>query len=196
MWNLMAYDFSGTWSDRATHQANLYSCKASETSVDAAIQYYISQGVAPGNLVMGMPLYARAFAHAKEIGSSFKGVPEGGAEPGNFFYNDLPLPGHTEQFDDTAHATYSSNPSKKEIASYEGPLSLDSKVRYIHQKGLAGSMWWELSGDCDGEKGGFHRALIPRAAQNVSPLLYMFEESASRIEMLITAVLPSYSSDL
>jgi chitinase len=87
MWNLMAYDFSGTWSQRATHQANLFSTEVSETSVDAAVSYYLSQGVAPGKLVMGMPLYARAFAGTNGLGQPFSGVPEGGAEPGNFFYN-------------------------------------------------------------------------------------------------------------
>lgn len=87
MWNLMAYDFSGTWSDRATHQANLFPTYNSSASVDAAIQFYTSQGVSPSKLVMGMPLYARAFANTCGLGSPFKGVPEGGAEPGNFFYN-------------------------------------------------------------------------------------------------------------
>jgi chitinase len=87
MWNLMAYDFSGTWSDRATHQANLFPTQSAFASVDAAIHHYTSNGVSPGKLVMGMPLYARAFAHTDGIGSPFKGVPEGGAEPGNFFYN-------------------------------------------------------------------------------------------------------------
>lgn len=29
-------------------------------------------------------------------------------------------------------------------------------------------MWWELSGDCDAEKGGMHRALIPKAGHGVS----------------------------
>lgn len=81
---------------------------------------------------------------------------------------DLPLHGHTEHFDSQAVATFSQNTSKREIASYDGPQSVDSKIGYIHQRGLAGTMWWELSGDCDAEKGGVHRALIPRAAYGVS----------------------------
>lgn len=87
MWNLMAYDFSGTWSETATHQANLFPTSVTFASVDSAIHFYTSQGVSPGKLVMGMPLYARAFAHTDGLGSKFKGVPDGGAEPGNFFYN-------------------------------------------------------------------------------------------------------------
>lgn len=87
LWNLMAYDFSGTWSQRATHQANLFSTPATDASVDSAIGFYNSQGVAPSKLVLGMPLYARAFANTDGIGQPFQGVPEGGAEPGNFYYN-------------------------------------------------------------------------------------------------------------
>ncbi|UZJ55292.1 hypothetical protein CBS101457_004612 [Exobasidium rhododendri] len=170
MWNLMAYDFSGTWSRCATHQANLFPSQVTETSVDTAVSYYLAQGVAPGKLVMGMPLYARAFAKTGGLGQPFKGVPEGGAEPGNFFYSDLPLPGHTEHFDNVAHAIFSQNVAKGEIASYEGPASVDSKVKYIHDRGLAGSMWWELSGDCDAAKGGMERALIPRAAYGLGQL--------------------------
>jgi GH18 family chitinase len=83
----MAYDFSGTWSDRATHQANLIATPATAASVDAAIHFYTSQGVSPAKLVLGMPLYARAFAKTDGLGCPFKGVPSGGAEPGNFFYN-------------------------------------------------------------------------------------------------------------
>lgn len=87
MWNLMAYDFSGTWSQRATHQANLFPTQVTDASVDAAIQFYTSHGVSPAKLVLGMPLYARAFAKTDGLGAPFKGVPHGGAEPGNFFYN-------------------------------------------------------------------------------------------------------------
>lgn len=83
----MAYDFSGTWSQRTTHQANLFSSQVTDASVDAAVQFYTLQGVSPAKLVLGMPLYARAFAKTDGIGAPFKGVPEGGAEPGNFYYN-------------------------------------------------------------------------------------------------------------
>jgi hypothetical protein len=83
---------------------------------------------------------------------------------------DLPLPGHHELFDGQAVATFSHNPEKREFASYDGPQSVDAKIGYIHQRGLAGTMWWELSGDCDAQKGGMHRALIPRAAHGVSLL--------------------------
>jgi GH18 family chitinase len=60
-WNLMAYDYAGSWDRVAGHQANLYPCghDASRTpfSTEAAVQAYVSRGVAPDRIVMGMPLY-------------------------------------------------------------------------------------------------------------------------------------------
>lgn len=170
MWNLMAYDFAGTWSERATHQANLLPTSLTESSVDGAVQYYMSQGVAPHKLIIGMPLYARAFANTKGLGHPFKGVPEGGLEPGNFNYRDLPLEGHEEQFDSAALATFSACPQRKQFATYEGPASVDAKCDYINKRGLGGAMWWEISGDADAEKGGMERALIPRAAFRLGQL--------------------------
>ncbi|MCO5565292.1 hypothetical protein L7F22_018965 [Adiantum nelumboides] len=170
MWNLMAYDFCGTWSERSSHQANLLPSQSCEASVEQAIQFYTSQGVAPHKLILGMPLYARAFANTKGLGHKFNGVPEGGAEPGNFNYRDLPLPQHEEQFDSQALAQFSICPQRKEFASYEGPQSVDAKCDYIHKRGLGGAMWWEVSGDADEEKGGVERALIPRTAYRLGNL--------------------------
>lgn len=194
MWNLMAYDFAGTWSSRATHQTNILPTRQTDASVDQAVQFYLSHGVSPHKLVLGMPLYARAFAKTSGLGHKYRGVPEGGAEPGNFNYRvgikkgvvslnkaitadlcfdivgnqDLPLPGHTEQFDKEALACFSTTSERGgEFASYEGPASVDAKCDYIHRRGVGGAMWWELSGDCDNEKGGLQRALIPRTAAKV-----------------------------
>lgn len=87
----MAYDFAGTWSSRATHQANILPTKQTDASVDQAVSFYLSQGVPSGKLVLGMPLYARAFANTKGLGQSFQGVPDGGVEPGNFNYRVGPI---------------------------------------------------------------------------------------------------------
>lgn len=80
---------------------------------------------------------------------------------------DLPLPGHSEQFDSNALATFSTCATKKEFATYEGASSVDAKCDYIQKRALAGAMWWELSGDSDSDKGGLERALVPRTAHQV-----------------------------
>lgn len=51
-WNVMAYDFQGSWSAATGHQAQLYG-PPNEPSVDQAIQWYKSRGVRPDKLVVG-----------------------------------------------------------------------------------------------------------------------------------------------
>ena len=43
---------------------------------DSAVKHYLSQGVPAGKIVMGMPLYSRAFLETASPGSSFNGVRE------------------------------------------------------------------------------------------------------------------------
>ena len=54
MWNLMAYDYDGSFGNYTGHQANLYAStsdpNATPFNTDQAIDYYISQGIPPGNI--------------------------------------------------------------------------------------------------------------------------------------------------
>lgn len=87
-WNLMAYDFSGSWSNVAAHQANLLPSrdnpKSTPFSTEAAVDYYVKKAsVAPQKIVLGMPLYGRIFANTNGLGHPYQGVGgEGSWEPG------------------------------------------------------------------------------------------------------------------
>ncbi|KAH7322689.1 glycoside hydrolase family 18 protein [Stachybotrys elegans] len=154
-WNLMAYDYAGSWDHCAGHQANLYPSSHNPTctpfSTVAALDYYIAQGVAPDKLVLGMPLYGRAFENTDGPGQPFQGVGEGTWENGVLDYKKLPLEGAEEVQDDGVGASYCYHAGQRKLVTYDTPGMARAKTEFIKQRGLGGAMWWESSADKEGE---------------------------------------------
>ena len=150
-WNLMAYDYAGSWDTVSGHQANLYPSPSDPSctpfSTNTAVEYYIAHGVAPHKIVMGMPLYGRAFENTDGPGRSFQGVGEGTWENGVFDYKKLPLEGSKECYDEKAQASYCFSSSQRKLVSYDTAAMAKTKAAYITKKDLGGAMWWESSGD-------------------------------------------------
>jgi chitinase len=153
--NLMAYDFAGSFSDFTGHQANLYANpdnpNSTPFSTDAAVKGYLDAGVPAEKLVLGMPIYGRGYTGTDGLGQTFTGVGQGTWEAGVWDYNALPKPGASIEYDDVAHATYSWDPSTKELISFDTPDMITEKVDYLKGLGLGGSMFWEASADGTGD---------------------------------------------
>jgi len=56
----MCYDYHGSWDKRTYHNAPLRS-EIGNLSIEFSVDYYLSQGVSPNKLVLGLPLYGRTF---------------------------------------------------------------------------------------------------------------------------------------
>jgi len=154
--NFMGYDYDGSWDTHAGHQANLYpnpaNLNSTPFSTDAAINDYLAAGVPASKILLGMPIYGRAFESTGGLGQPFNGVGGGSWENGIWDYKALPKAGATEMYDSVAGATYSYDAAAKELISYDTVDMVQRKVQYIKSKGLAGGMFWEASSDRNDSK--------------------------------------------
>ena len=139
-WNLMAYDFSGSWDQVANHQANLY---GGAISVSKAVDDYKHRGVPLSKMVLGIPAYGRGFVGTGGPGQPYRHASE--TEGGTYLYKDLPRQNAQEHFNKRAGASWSHDGS--EFISYDSPEAVRAKAAYIKDKGMLGAMFWELSGD-------------------------------------------------
>lgn len=62
--------------------ANLYPGSASGVNTQASIAWYVSKGMTQSKIVMGMPIYGRAFEETAGIRQPFNGIGPGTWEAG------------------------------------------------------------------------------------------------------------------
>ena len=168
-WNLMAYDYAGSWDASAGHQANLFPSTSDPASTpfstSAALQFYTSQGVHPSKIVLGIPLYGRAFTNTKGPGHSYSGTGEGSWENGVWDYKALPRPGSTVHHDTACGASWCYDPDTKTMVTYDTREMAERKGHFVRESGLGGGMWWESSGDKEG-----HECLIETFVRSMGGL--------------------------
>jgi chitinase len=164
IFNVQGYDFHGSGSDnswepnRTGDQANLYPASndpySFHFSVDGAVQTYLSAGVNPRKMTVGIPFYGRGWQGVTDGGAHGEWQAANGAAPGQFAeeagtrgYSNLisALPGMTVYHNTQAVATYGYDGNQ--WWTFDDTWSIGQKMAYIKSKGLLGAMIWEMSGD-------------------------------------------------
>ncbi|MFC3748142.1 glycosyl hydrolase family 18 protein [Paenibacillus sp. GCM10012306] len=164
--NIMTYDFNGSWNPTTGHNAPLYYDSAAASSgltdplnynIDKAVTTYLANGVPASKLVLGMPFYGRGWGGAPSTGNGQYQVSSGISNTGTWengsydFYdletNYINKNGYTRYWNNTSKVPYLYNPTTRTYISYDDVESFGYKTSYLKSKGLAGAMFWEVSGD-------------------------------------------------
>ncbi|MFG1421993.1 glycoside hydrolase family 18 protein [Roseixanthobacter liquoris] len=157
--NVMAYDFHGTWETTTGHLAPLVD-SADGTGIESAVAQYLVQGIDPGKMVLGAPLYTAAWSGVADGGdggldAASTGFPVG-SSVGHYDYADIlaklqdPNSGWSLYWDDDAQAAYVYNAKLGIFSSVETPASVAMKAEWAQSQGLGGMMFYDLSGDATG----------------------------------------------
>lgn len=128
----MAYDFTGSWSPKAGHHAQLLPDNSSENSGSAAVDYVISTGFPAAKILLGIPVYGRSFLGAEGPGYSYTGT---GGEEGTFEYKQLPREG-TEEIVNTQLVAAFCVGGDGGFVSYDNPETVKLKAIYCREKRL------------------------------------------------------------
>ncbi|MCL2372044.1 MAG: glycosyl hydrolase family 18 protein [Defluviitaleaceae bacterium] len=141
--NIMTYDMC-PW-DKVGYHTALFSTTTNATSGDAAINRYLAAGAPPEKLVLGAGFYAQCYHDVDgHPGAAIKSPPKhdrGHAESA------AKAKAFGEQYDPAAETAFAYNSQTREFFSYDSPRSLAAKAKYVHEKNLAGIMFWEYSMD-------------------------------------------------
>jgi chitinase len=150
---VQGYDFHGTWERRTNHQAQLFSPPRDPDpgrfSLNRAVDIYRARGAPARKLVVGVPYFGRGWTGVPRANHGLY-QPSTGAARGTFEigvedYKVLARrPGiHYRDPVHGAHWLYDGT----RWWSYDDPITVARKMRYVLAHRLGGAMMWSLDGD-------------------------------------------------
>jgi chitinase len=164
---LMAYDHYGSWSDTTGHHANLYINPRDPNgwSADQAVQAYLTAGVPPEKLMLGIATYGKEWTGItaginrnlpglfmnKSSGAAHRSGEDIGYHPS--IKKILKTTGYTRYWDDVSIAAFLYNPNANggHWIGYTDEEQIKFIGAYVKEKGLGGIFYWEYAWDMEGD---------------------------------------------
>jgi chitinase len=145
---LMTYDYDGPWKDTTGLVSPLNrSLKDPEpnNNVEGTVEGYLEGGVEAGKIVVGVPFYGYEWTNVPNLDN---GLFEPGAPDGQgAAYNSIV--GIESQYrkyrDANTQAPWLYN--GKSYWTYDDPVSIEFKMKYVREHSLGGAMAWDLGQD-------------------------------------------------
>tara|TARA_Y100000590_G_scaffold59517_2_gene63157 strand:+ start:1079 stop:2431 length:1353 start_codon:yes stop_codon:yes gene_type:complete len=144
--SMMGYDFHGSWSNHAGHNAPLYQSPPGDLdgAVHTGINYLLnSRNIPAEKLNLGVPFYGKKF-NASAINGSFSGSVT------DIWYDQaagMINSGYNYYWDENARCPYLLNENQTQLVTFDDPASIQEKAEYVKQHGLGGMMIWALGYD-------------------------------------------------
>jgi len=157
--NMMTYDFNGTWSEDANHDSPLYNpAKGTQASYDACYKLITEKyGIAPEKINMGVPFYGRSLLGTDKSKIALHSTDHGKAEDektfvpddgGVSYFNVLLQMKHFDKFwDDVAQVPYLIGKKRNTFVSFDDEKAIQLKAEYVNQKKAAGVIIWDITND-------------------------------------------------
>lgn len=139
--NIMAYDL-----DEAPHHHSALNDTRAYKDCNRAVNAYLSAGVQPDKLVLGLPFYGRHSFSTSPTAISYKKI----LQLDRYQYR-------RNQWDDKASCPFVATMGGAFYCGYDNPRSIGLKGAWVREKGMLGLMYWEY--DQDDAKGTLRKAV-------------------------------------
>lgn len=154
--NMMTYDFNGTWSSETNHNSPLYNpSKGTQASMDECFRLLTEKYGVPSNKInMGVAWYGRTFVtkdkpelygpHVGKVDDKTFAVDEGSPQYFNILYQ---MNKFEKKWDDKAQVPYLIGKNLNTFVSYDDEESIKLKAEYVVKNNMAGVIIWDATGD-------------------------------------------------
>jgi len=192
-YNVMTYDFHGSWEIRTGHHSNILSSPEDpdweKNSLDHTIKYLLdSIGLSRNKIVPGAAFYGKSWQDADSINFGLYQAARPDTVWNRIYFTDytdfsnIVNSGYQYYWDDQAMAAWLYSSAEKIFWTYDDITSIALKSRYVDAYNLRGLMFWEITGD--DVNGNFVNTIFNRNMPDILTLPQKSDNTPPNIKIL------------